>query len=189
MERKKGRLELSEAIEFLDNTSPKGPIGPLPEATYSRGYPDDGTGISGDDDRPPGNIVYGERYKKEKYFNKLTNYFETWGVDLGNWTWDDFEHSQGMEDLDNYSNTLQSMRDLFPDQTWDTVWKRMKHVPDKLTTLRFKQAGQPWRRGGQDQLGVDKETYTDVDFDKDGSFKDSTVKNESLVKKIEDIIQ
>ena len=79
------------------------------------------------------------------------------------------------------------MRDMFPKDTWDNMWKRMKHVPDDLTTLRFKQAGQPWRKGGKDQLGVDKETHLDVDMNKDGEFEDAEVKNESdLLNKIDD---
>ncbi len=175
MKKRKGRLNLLEALLFL-------------EATVSRGYPDDGTGIAGDDDRPPGNIVYGEKYKKVPFFNKLTDYQKRWGVDLSDWSWDEFEHSGGMEDFDNYSNTLDSMRDLFPKETWNRVWNRMKNVPDALVTKRFKQAGQPWRKGGEDQLGVDKETHVDVDVDKGGSFKDADVKDESLLAKIDNII-
>jgi hypothetical protein len=172
--KRKGRLNLLDALLFL-------------EATVSRGYPDDGTGIAGDDDRPPGNIVYGEKYKKQPYFNKLTDYQEHWKVDHGKWKWDEFEYSMGMEDIENYSNTIRSMRDLFPKDTWDNMWKRMKHVPDALTTLRFKQAGQPWRKGGKDQLGVDKETHVDIDVDKGGSFKDAEVENESLEDRINNL--
>jgi len=159
----------------------------MPEATYSRGYPDDGTGVAGDDDRPPGNIVYGEKYKKAPYFNKLTSFQQNWEVDTGDWSWDEFEHSQGMEDLANYSNTIKSMSDLFPKETWNNMWKRMKNVPDSLTTKRFKDAGQPWRKGGKDQLGVDKEAHVDIKTDKEGDFKDAEVKNEHtrrLVNKI-----
>lgn len=174
--KRKGRLNLLEALLFL-------------EATVSRGYPDDGTGIAGDDDRPPGNIIYGDKYKRGQYFNKLTDYQDTWELDTDDWSWDEFEHSQGMEDFENYSNTLDSMKDLFPKETWDRVWKRMKNVPDALTTKRFKQAGQPWRKGGEDQLGVDKEGHVEVDVDKGGSFKDADVKNEStLLDKIDEII-
>lgn len=192
MKSRKGRYNLFEALDFLDKTAPKGPIGPIPESTVSRGYPDDGTGIAGDDDRPPGNIVYGEKYKRTKYFNKLTDYQDHWDVDLGDWKWDEFENSMGMEDIDNYSNTIKSMNDLFPEKTWNNMWKRMKHVPDELTTKRFKQAGQPWRKGGRDQVGVDKEPHIDVDVD-NGKFKDAELKNEevrssSLVRKIRDII-
>ena len=172
--KRKGRLNLYEALMFL-------------EATVSRGYPSDGTGVAGDDDRPPGNIVYGEKYKKIPYFNKLTDFQERWDVDSGEWTWDEFEHSMGMEDIDNYSNTIKSMDDLFPKETWDNMWKRLKHVPDALTTLRFKQAGQPWRKGGDDQLGVDKEPHVDVDMNKDGEFKDADIKDESLMSRIDNI--
>ena len=37
-------------------------------------YPDDGSGIAGDDDRPPGNILMAPRYERGEYFNKLTPY-------------------------------------------------------------------------------------------------------------------
>ncbi len=199
MERKKGRLDLLEAIDFLDATAPKvkgeGPsFPPLSEATVSRGYPDDGTGVAGDDDRPPGNIVYGEKYKRTPYFNRLTDFQDSWEVDLGDWSWDEFENSMGMEDFENYSDTLRGMEDLFTPKQWNDTWKRMKNVPDDVTTKRFKQSGQPWRKGGEDQLGVEPEVYVDVDLDKGGRFKDADVKadkdakNESsLVKKIDNI--
>jgi len=177
MERKKGRLNLFEALEFLGNT--------IPEATVSRGYPSDGTGVAGDDDRPPGNIVYGEKYKKVPFFNKLTDYQEKWGVDLSDWKWDEFEHSMGMEDYDNYSDTIQAMKDLFPEEVWRRVWSKMKKVPDALTTKRFKQAGQPWRKGGEDQMSdLDGEPHADVEADKYGSIKGADVK-ESLVGRID----
>ena len=183
MKKRKGRYNLTEAIDFLDETSP------VSEATTSRGYPDDGTGVAGDDDRPPGNIVYGEKYKRVPYFNRLTDFQERWGVDLSDWKWDEFENSQGMEDFENYSNTLDAMKDLFPDEVWKRVWAKMKNVPDDLVTKRFKKAGQPWRKGGEDQLGVDKEAHVEIDAKDDGAeFKDAKVKNESLVKKISDII-
>ncbi len=178
--KRKGNFNLIESIDLL-------------EATTSRGYPDDGSGVAGDDDRPPGNIVYGQKYKKVPYFNRLTDFQERWGVDLGNWAWDEFEHSMGMEDYENYSNTLQSMKDLFPKETWDNIWKRMKNVPDALTTKRFKDAGQPWRKGGEDQTGDDKEDHVEIDMDKGGTFKNSkvtntTIKESNLMNRIDDII-
>ena len=174
MERKKG-LSLLDALKLI-------------EATVSRGYPDDGTGVAGDDDRPPGNIVYGEKYKKTPYFNRITTFLKSWEVDLSDWKWDEFENSTGMEDFDNYSNTLQGMEDLFPEDTWRRVWAKMKNVPDALVTKRFKIAGQPWRKGGEDQLGVDKEAHVDVDANKDGEVKGGTVKNENLIAKIDSMI-
>lgn len=177
MKKRKGRYTLFEALEFLNET------------TYSRGYPDNGTGISTDDDRSPGNIVYGEKYKRTPYFNKLTDFQDSWELDDSDWKWDEFENSMGMEDFENYSNTLMSMKDLFPKETWKRIWAKMKQVPDDLTTLRFKQAGQPWRKGGEDQVGVDKEAHVEIDAKKDGAeFKDAEVKNESLLNRIDDII-
>lgn len=164
--KRKGRLVLTDALDLL-------------EATTSKGYPDDGTGVAGDDDRPPGNIVYGEKYKKDNYFNRLTTLQKIWKVDNGDWTWDEFEHSMGMEDFDNYSNTLQGMEDLFPDEVWARVWSKMKNVPDRITTLRFKQAGQPWRKGGEDQTGSDKEHHADIEAD-GGSIKGADVNKKGI---------
>lgn len=174
--RKKG-LSLLDALKLI-------------EATVTRGYPDDGTGVAGDDDRPPGNIVYGEKYKKTPYFNRITTFLKSWEVDLSDWKWDEFENSTGMEDFDNYSQTLQGMEDLFPEETWRKVWAKMKNVPDALTTLRFKQAGQPHRKGGEDQMSdLDPESpYVDVETDKDGDVKGGTIKNESLIDKIDTMI-
>lgn len=180
--RRKGKLNLLEALKLVD------------EATYSRGYPDDGTGVAGDDDRPPGNIVYGEKYKKTPYFNRLTLYDKIWKVDLGEWTWDDFELSGGMEDLRNYSNTLQSMKDLFPKETWDNIWKRMKYVSPEKATKDFIAAGQPWRKGGEGQTGVDNFDHVEIDMKKgrSTSFKDAEVTDdklkESLERRIGDLI-
>ena len=173
--KRKGRLRLIDALDLL-------------ESTLVKNYPDDGFGVSQDDDYPPGNIVYGQKYKKVPYYNRLTSLQKNWDVDNGDWKWDIFKSSRGMDDFDNYSNTLQSMKDLFSKETWNNIWKRMKNVPDSLTTLRFKQAGQPWRKGGEDQLGVDKEAHVDIDMSKDGEFKDAKVKNEDLLSKIDEFI-
>jgi len=100
----------------------------LYEAIVVGNYPDDGsTGIAGDDDNPPGNIVYGEKYKKTNdYFNKLTNFKTQYKTDLSNWYWDEFESSIGMEDPRNYSSTLDSMEDRLPG-----LWGHVKRsVPD-----------------------------------------------------------
>jgi hypothetical protein len=163
--KRKGKYTLSEALDLL-------------EATTAQDYPDNGTGIAGDDDRPPGNIVYGEKYKRTPYFNKLTDFQDSWEVDLSDWTWDEFEMSGGMEDKRNYSTTLKSMKDLFPKETWNNVWKkRMKFVSKAKATKGFKDAGQPWRKGGEDQTGNNNPTHMEVDIDKGGSFKDSNRKD------------
>jgi hypothetical protein len=171
--KRKGRYNLSEAIDLL-------------ESTTVQNYPNDGTGVSTDDDRPPGNIIYGEKYKKTKYFNKLTDFQETWGVDLGDWTWDEFKWSAGMEDIRNYSNTLQGLKDLLPKETWDNIWKRMKYVSPEKATQGFKDSLQPWRKGGEDQTGVDKEAHVDIDANKNGAkFKDADVTKKKIAEKID----
>lgn len=174
--KRRGKFNLSEALDFLSET------------TYSRGYPDDGTGVAGDDDRPPGNIVYGEKYKRTSYFNRLTDYQDSWEVDIGDWTWDEFENSSGMEDKMNYSNTLMGMKDLFPKKTWDNIWRRMKYVSPAKATADFKKAGQPWRKGGEDQAGVDKNPHIEIDVDKGGKIKDADVSTKKLTEKINMVI-
>lgn len=172
--KRKGKYTLSEALNFLDET------------TYSRGYPDNGTGVAGDDDRPPGNIVYGEKYKRTSYFNRLTDFQDSWEVDAGDWTWDEFENSGGMEDKRNYSNTLMGMRDLLPKEVWDNIWKRMKYVSIAKATRDFKKAGQPWRKGGEDQSSDDINPHIEIDAQTKGAkFKDAEVSKKKLAEKIE----
>ena len=118
-------------------------------------YPDDGSGIAGDDDRPPGNILMAPRYKRDEYFNKLTPYNTIWKHDEeGGWTWDWFENAVSQDDPDNYDETLSSMKDLFPDDTWKSAWSaiRKRNVPDTEVDKRFRQAGQPYRKS-DDVLG------------------------------------
>jgi hypothetical protein len=119
-------------------------------------FPDDGSGVAGDDDRPPGNILIGHKFKQVNFFNKLTNFTRNWVPDAGKWKWDHFEYAGGMEDYDNYSQTLQTMKSLFPEETWDNIWKRMAQVGDKEVARDFAKAGQPWRDAST-QLGKDKE--------------------------------
>jgi hypothetical protein len=174
--KRKGKYTLSEALDLL-------------EATYSRGYPDNGTGVAGDDDRPPGNIIYGEKYKKTPYFNKLTDFQDSWEVDLSDWKWDEFEHTTGMEDIRNYSNTIMGLKDLLPKETWDHVMKRFKYVSKADATKGFIDALQPWRKGGEDQTGDDDELHMDIDAHKKGAkFKDAVVSKKKLAEKIDMLI-
>ncbi len=174
--KRKGRYTLSEAIDLLETTS-------------ATDYPDNGTGVATDDDRPPGNIVYGEKYKKEPYFNRLTDFQKTWKVDLGDWTWDEFKWSGGMEDVRNYSNTLQGLKDLLPKETWDNIWKRMKYVSPAKATKGFKDALQPWRKGGEDQTGGVNEPHAEIDAYKDGAkFKDADVTKKKIAEKIDMLV-
>ena len=128
----------------------------LDESTLVKNYPDDGTGVATDDDRPPGNILIGTKFKPTDYFNKLTTFSRNWDYDTGKWKWDHFEMAGGMEDYDNYSQTLQTMKSLFPEETWDNIWNRMTQVGDKETTRDFAKAGQP-HRDARTQIGKDKE--------------------------------
>jgi hypothetical protein len=108
----------------------------LKETTVAGNYPDVG-GIAGDDDRPPGNILIGTKFKETDYFNKLTTFNRNWDYDDGEWEWGHFENTLGMEDFDNYSDTLKFMRPLFPKKTWRNVWKRMSNIPDNVMRKEF----------------------------------------------------
>jgi hypothetical protein len=123
---------------------------------HKYGFPDDGSGITTDDDRPPGNILIGTRYKPTGYFNKLTPFNRNWDIDTGKWKWDDFENAEGQEDFTNYSQTLQGLKTLLPKDTWEYMWKHMKDTPDKEATADFKKAGMPHRTAAT-QLGKEKE--------------------------------
>lgn len=175
--KRKGKYTLSEALNLL-------------EATTAQNYPDNGTGVATDDDRPPGNIVYGEKYRKTKYFNRLTDFQETWELDDGPWKWDEFAMSGGMEDKRNYSNTLMGMKDLFPKETWDNIMKRFKPVSLAKATKGFKDALQPWRKGGEDQTGSEKEPHVDIDAkDMGAEFKDAKVSKKKLAEKIDILLR
>jgi hypothetical protein len=120
-------------------------------------YPDDGSGVASDDDRPPGNIIFGPRSVRRKYFNKLTNYSSIWDYDdVEDFKWNYFENLEGQEDFGNYSETLKSMKDLFPEEVWDSIWKKMKNVPDAEVEKMFKKQLKP-ERDAENQLGKDKE--------------------------------
>lgn len=128
---------------------------------HKYGFPNDGSGISGDDDRPPGNILMGApKYKQTKYFNKLTPFNRNWVPDNGDWKWDDFENAEGMEDFTNYSQTLKGLKKLLPPETWKYMWRHMKDTPDKEATADFKKAGMPHRTAAT-QIGKDKEETAD----------------------------
>lgn len=145
------------------------------ESTLVKNYPDDGTGVSTDDDRPPGNILMGHKFKQVDFFNRLTNFARNWIPDDGDWKWDHFELAGGMEDFDNYSQTLQAMKSLFPEETWNNIWKHMTQVPDKDSTKDFAKAGQP-HRDASTQLGKDKE---------DVALPPEEIQAESLIDKID----
>jgi len=120
-------------------------------------YPDDGSGIAGDDDRPPGNIILGPRSKRRDYFNKLTQYSSIWDYDdKEDFKWDYFENLVGQDDYGNYSETLKSMDNLFPNDAWWNAWKKMKNIPDAEVDARFRKQLKP-ERDADTQLGTDKE--------------------------------
>ena len=127
----------------------------LVEATFSDSYPDT-FGIAGDDDYPPGNIVFGQKHKKIPYKNRLTGYDKVWDVDAGEWKWDEFETSKGMEDPDNYSETLKALSDVVPNFNF---FKRLKRkVSDKDVESNYNRS--PQTRDPDTQLGKDDNIET-----------------------------
>jgi hypothetical protein len=135
----------------------------IKEATFHRfGFPDDGSGVTTDDDRPPGNIVLGTRYVRKPYSNRLTPFDTIWDKDeTMNWTWDYFENITGMEDPDNYSNTIEKLKKILPNDTWQAIVKHRKFVPDKQVDKDFDAAGQPYRTS-KDVLRKDKYSNEDI---------------------------
>ena len=80
----------------------------LDETTVTQGYPSFG-GIVGDDDHPPGNIVFGHRYNRGMVQNRLTGAYPNFFVDdTDKWKWDIFTGLKSMQDKENYSDTLDS---------------------------------------------------------------------------------
>lgn len=151
----------------------------ISETTFNRfNQPDDGTGIAGDDDRPPGNILLGTRYKRTSYFNKLTNFSSIWTKDDSmDWAWDFFDSAKGMEDRDNYSKTIDKIEKILPQETWKSITSHFRFVPDVVVTKRFKDKKQP-HRSADDVLGK-------LEYDKNTKDKRT---NEDLIKKIDDFL-
>lgn len=112
------------------------------------------------DDLPPSNIVFGEKYKKTEYDNRLTTFNLNYKPDTGDWYWDSFEKAAGMEDINNYSRTLQKMEVLFPREDWDGVWNRIKHVPADIVNARFDAQLKP-HRTADNQIGREEDVKVD----------------------------
>ena len=153
-------------------------------------YPDDGSGVASDDDRPPGNIVFAPRYERGDYFNKLTPYNTIWRHDeKGGWTWDWFENATGQDDPDNYNKTLQKMEKLFPEDTWRAAWSavRKREVPSKEVDIRFGDKGQPYRKSDDvlGKVGSQKSAKVPKELDSD----DKGVTNEmSMLDRIDKLL-
>jgi len=131
------------------------------ETTYADSYPDFGTGIASDDDFPSGNIVFGQKFKKVPYKNRLTGYDKVWGLDDSDWTWDEFENSKGMEDPQNYSDTLKKLADVVPDFNFYHRLKRK--VPVKDVKANYDRS--PQIRDPKTQLGKEKVETADIPDD------------------------
>jgi len=119
------------------------------------------TSIESDDDFPPGNIVFGQKNKKRPYQNKLTGYNKVWDVDASEWTWDEFENSKGMEDPENYSDTLKSLGDIIP--KFDFFHRLKRKVPDKDVESGYNRT--PQTRDKEVRLGKDDVETAEVPDD------------------------
>lgn len=129
----------------------------LIETTFADSYPDTG-GICGDDDFSPGNILMGLKYRKSSYRNRLTGYDKIWKVHDGDWKWDEFENSKGMENPDSYSDTLKKLDDVVPDFDF---YKRLKRkVP--VSDIEHDYDRTPQKRDIEAQLGKDDVETADV---------------------------
>jgi hypothetical protein len=107
----------------------------LDETIILGNYPDTG-GIASDDDAPPGNIVYGSRYKRKNYSNRLTTYNSIWDVDdKSNFKWDWFKNCVGMDDPDNYHPTIRGLKGIY-----GNLMHNVKdiEVPDAIVIKRNK---------------------------------------------------
>jgi hypothetical protein len=112
--------------------------------------------INVSDDLPPSNLVFGEKYKKTGYDNKLTSFNMNYKPDVDDWTWDEFQNSAGQEDIHNYSQTIKKMETLFPKEDWDGIWNRIKHVPADVVNARFASQLKPNRKASG-QLGREED--------------------------------
>lgn len=147
------------------------------EATVSNGYPDDGTGIAGDDDTPTGNILYGEKYKKIPFFNRLTDFQQIWDVDAGPWQWDEFDNSGGMEANVNYHDSVRDMAIA------KNSFKRMRDVP--LDDIQYDYEHSLYKhKDVKNSLGLHKPWWEAGYMDN----IDPTEIDESVVKKIDRFI-
>jgi hypothetical protein len=112
--------------------------------------------INVSDDLPPSNLVFGEKYKKTGYDNRLTSFNMNYKPDEDEWTWDVFQNSAGQEDINNYSKTIKKMETLFPKEDWDGIWNRIKHVPADVVNARFAVQLKPNRKASG-QLGREED--------------------------------
>lgn len=119
------------------------------------------TSIESDDDYSPGNIVYGQKFKKIPYKNRLTGYNKVWDVDHSDWTWDEFESSKGMEDPENYSETLKKMSDVIP--KFDFFHRLKKKVSDKDVESDYDRT--PQKKDPEMKIGKDDVETAEVPKD------------------------
>lgn len=108
------------------------------------------TGVLGPaagEDPPPGHGYLGNRYRRGDYDNRLTNYNTIWRVDDGeDFIWDWFPMAAGQEDYANFSETIDKVKEVFPEEVWNNVVKKMTNVPKRLRSSRFSiLKGQPYR--------------------------------------------
>lgn len=109
----------------------------LKEATVSGVYAETGPkAISGDDDFPTGNILMGDKYKKVKYYNRLTNFDINWVVDDGDWDWSTFGATIGQDTTQAYHDTLKGDEYFLSKRLFNKMnTKDIQPVPKNLRTL------------------------------------------------------
>ena len=108
------------------------------------GYPDDGSGISSDDDAAPGTTVFGDKMVPVVVPNRLTGETIKYvpAADLGqDWNYDEFDNSMSMGSYKSYSDTLDGLNKLLGDRHWT-------HTDNR----KFRMGQDKWlaRRDGKD---------------------------------------
>ena len=143
----------------------------LEEATsIAPAFTDDGTGICTDDDLPTGTGVFGDKYIPEIVPNRLTGATKRFVPDLTNWNWNEFEHSMGMGSKKNYSDTLDSMENMFgKERFWKHTNNRRtdKLNPEKEKLFKQSDANQKAKLGDDENdetIEVRKQEITEMDI-------------------------
>lgn len=128
--------------------------------TVSPGYTPvgDKSGITGDDDMPTGTTVFGDKMVPVEVPNRLTGSYKKYvpadEIDP-NWTYDEFEHSQGMGDMDGYSKSLDGLSSVLGDRLW-------KHVMGKRDDISVTPDKEDLGDTSDVKLSDDEEDYMDI---------------------------
>jgi len=124
-------------------------------------------GLASDDDAPPGNIIFGTKTVKKKIKNRLTGGYINHEV-VDNFKWDEFDSCKGMEDAENYSETLKNFN-KFINRKGFNVWKHTnKNTDGELSTDKEKIIPKKTRKKlGDEEVESSEAPKTGEDGDKE----------------------